>query len=74
MVEKWSVVTKMVTCTYKGVVTFMITGIYKTIPYVIKATPEIKIEGGWLKEQIIESIQSLHTRYSRLSSVCGSCR
>lgn len=44
---------------YNGIVVFMIVGIRKTIPYVIKSLPEIKVTGKWLSEQIYESIDTL---------------
>ena len=45
---------------FKGIMTFMIVGVRKNVPFVVKAVPESKIEGTWLSGQIIESIQSLH--------------
>ena len=44
---------------YKGVVAFMIVSLKKSIPYVIKAVPEVTISGKWLSEQISDSISSL---------------
>ena len=46
---------------YNGIVVFMVVGLRKSIPYVIKTLPETKISGEWLKSQIIESLCSLHT-------------
>ena len=46
---------------FKGVMTFMITvWNNQSIPFVIKAIPEIKIEGLWLSEQNDECIHTLH--------------
>ena len=45
---------------FQGIVTFMIVGVWKNVPFVVKAVPESKIEEKWLSGQIIESIQSLH--------------
>ena len=45
---------------FKGIMTFMIVGVRKNVPFVVKAVPESKIEGKWLSGQIIETIQSLH--------------
>ena len=45
---------------FKEIMTFMIVGVRKNVPFVVKAVPESKIEGKWLYGQIIESIQSLH--------------
>ena len=44
---------------YKGVMTFMINSLKQSIPFVIKAIPEIKIEGKWLSEHIDNCITSL---------------
>ena len=46
---------------FEGLVGFMIVGLQKSIPYVIKSIPETKIEGEWLKTEIIESIETLHS-------------
>ena len=46
---------------YNGSVVFIVVGLRKSIPYVIKTLPESKISGEWLKPQIIESLCSLHT-------------
>ena len=45
---------------FKGIMTFMIVGVRKNFPFVVKAVPESKIQGKWLSGQIIETIQSLH--------------
>ena len=44
---------------FKGLVGFMIVGLQKSTPYVIKSIPETKIEGEWLKTEIIETLHSL---------------
>ena len=46
---------------YSGIVVFMVVGLRKSIPYVIKTLPERKISGEWLKPYTIESISTLHT-------------
>ena len=46
---------------YKGAMTFMIDSLKKPIPFVIKAIPEIKIEGKWLSEHIDNCITSLYS-------------
>ena len=46
---------------YNGIVVFMVVGLRKSIPYVIKTLPETKINGEWLNPQIIESLCRLHT-------------
>ena len=45
---------------YKGVMVFMIISMLKNIPFVIKAVPERRIEGGWLQNHIEESMESLN--------------
>ena len=44
---------------YKGIVVLMIAGLKKSIPYVIKACPEISINGDWLANEIAQSISTL---------------
>ena len=45
---------------YKGILTFMIVGLKKNIPMVIKAVPETKIKGKMVSFNIEDSIKSLH--------------
>ena len=40
--------------------TFTIVRLKKSIPFVLKAIPEIKVEGKWLSAYVEESIQALH--------------
>ena len=40
--------------------TFVINSFKQSIPFVIKAIPEVKIEDLWLSEQIDECIHTLH--------------
>ena len=44
---------------YKGIVCFMIVGLKKSVPYLIKTCPEIKIEGTWLANEIHSAISDL---------------
>ena len=44
---------------YKGFVSFMIIGIKRNIPYIIKSVPEIKIHADWLNNQIIGCLKVL---------------
>ena len=44
---------------YKGLVCFIIVGMKESVHYVIKSIPEIKINGGWLKEQILDCLNTL---------------
>ena len=45
---------------FKGIMIFKIVRSKKSIPFVLKAIPEIKIEGKWLSTHVEESIQALH--------------
>ena len=36
---------------FKGIITIMIVGVRKSVPFVVKAVPESKIEGKWLSGQ-----------------------
>ena len=45
---------------FKGNYDFHDNRIKKSIPFVLKAIPEIKIEGKWLSVYVEESIQALH--------------
>lgn len=44
---------------YKGIMVFMIVSLKQSIPFVIKAVPEVSVEGVWLRNHIDESITSL---------------
>ena len=41
---------------YKGVVVFMIVGLQKAIPYVVRSSPKVCTTGPWLKKEIDECI------------------
>ena len=45
---------------FKGIMRFIIMGVQKNVPLVVKAVPKSKIEKKWLSGQIIETMQSLH--------------
>ena len=45
---------------YKGIA-FMIVGLKKSIPYIIKASPEVTINGPWLSNEIDVCISLLST-------------
>ena len=45
---------------YKGILTFMITGLKKSVPYVIQSLPEVTFTGEWLAKKIDECIKTLH--------------
>ena len=44
---------------YKGLVCFMIVGLKNSIPYVIKSSPETKINADWLKKEITDCLRIL---------------
>ena len=44
---------------YKGIFTFMIVSLKKSIPVVIKSVPETKLKGEWISEHIDECINAL---------------
>ena len=39
----------------------MTVSLKKSVPFVVKAIPEVKIEGKWLSEQIDKTLLSLHS-------------
>ena len=56
---------KLIGCDDNGnlfiaIVTFMIMGVRKSVPFLFKAVPESKIVGKWLSGRITETIQSIH--------------
>ena len=44
---------------YKGVMYFMIVGLKTNVPYIIKAIPEKEIDGGWLKNELLDCLNVL---------------
>lgn len=44
---------------YKGIVCFMIIGLKASIPYIIKSSPETKINADWLKDQLLDCLDIL---------------
>ena len=44
---------------YKGIVGFMIVGLKKSIPYIVKASPEVSITGSWLSKEIDDCMKLL---------------
>ena len=45
---------------YKGVLSFMIVGIRKNIPFVVRAVPEVTVSGALVRKYIDEVLQDLH--------------
>ena len=52
---------------YKGILTFMITGLKKSVPYVIQSLPEVTFTGEWLAKKIAECIKT----FMMLGFLCG---
>ena len=44
---------------YKGVMCFMMAGLKRNVPYVVKALPEKKIEGEWVKNELLDCLKIL---------------
>ena len=44
---------------YKGVVCFMIIGTKSNTPYVIHSAPEIRIDGSWIKSELLKCMEVL---------------
>ena len=44
---------------YSGILTFMIVGLTKSIPYVVKAVPVVNLKGDLVKEEIEDSLRSI---------------
>ena len=44
---------------YKGIVVFMINGLNNTVPTVVRASPEVSINGEWLSDQLMQCINDL---------------
>ena len=54
---------------FSRIVCFMIVGLTKNIPFVVKSSPEIKVTGKWLKEQLDDCIFKLKERGFRVRAV-----
>ena len=44
---------------FKGVVSFMVVGLKETVSYVVKAVPELNIDGGFLQRHILDCLKIL---------------
>ena len=44
---------------YKGIVCFMIVGLKESVPYVIKSSPETKVSATWLKDELLDCLDTL---------------
>ena len=44
---------------YKGIVVFMINGLQSTVPMVIRASPEVSLQGDWLAKNLLAVLQDL---------------
>ena len=54
---------------FSGIVCFMIVGFKKNIPFVVKSSPEVKVTGKWLKEQLDDCIHQLMERGFKVRAV-----
>ena len=45
---------------FKGVTAFMIDGLRDSIPFVVKAIPQLQLTGKWIAKQVEEVLESLH--------------
>ena len=52
---------EIVGCDEEGKLYKDLVGLKKSIPYIIKSIPGTKFEGEWLKEEILKSIETLHS-------------
>ena len=48
---------------FKGIISFMIVGLKQSIPYVVKAQPEKKLDGEWLKSELLNCWNTLHKNW-----------
>ena len=54
---------------FKGIVVFMICGLKASIPIVVKACPEISLNGKWIANHIVECISSLSKAGFRIRGI-----
>ena len=54
---------------YKRLLSFMIVGLKENVPYIIKSVSERNIDGKWIKEQILDSLQTLRNCYFRVRAI-----
>ena len=47
---------------HKGMMTFMIVGLTKSVPYVLNAVPENNLNADWLADEILKCILCLHSK------------
>jgi hypothetical protein len=58
---------------YGGILNFMIVGIRKNIPFVVRAVPEITVNGGLVKKQIDAVLTDLHdTGFNVRTVICDN--
>ena len=58
---------------YGGILNYMIAGIRKTIPFVVRAVPEITVNGGLVKKHIDEVLTDLHnTGFNVRTVICDN--
>ena len=54
---------------FKGTISFMIVGLRQSIPYVVKALPEKKLDGEWLKSELLNCLNILHKNEFNIRAV-----
>ena len=54
----------VVSCISKGILSFMITGLKRNIPYVVQSIPETTFTGKWLADKIAEFVQRAFKHYT----------
>ena len=54
---------------FKGIAVFMIVGLKKSVPIVVKAVPEVTINGKWLAEELSKCIASLASAGFRVRGI-----
>ena len=53
----------------QGIISFMIVGLKQSIPYVVKALPEKKLYGEWLKSELLNCLNTLHKNELNIRAV-----
>ena len=54
---------------YEGLLSFMIVGLKENVPYIIKSVPKRNIDGKWIKEQILGSLETLENCGFRVRAI-----
>ena len=54
---------------FNGILVFMIVGLQKSIPYVIKAIPKVKMSGALVKREIEESLRTMQKAGFKIQAI-----